>query len=1225
MSEQMMNEPDSQLTQPIDPPIYQDPDIPHEERSETTINEKLTIEDVLPPEPEPYVPKHAVMDRPKLMSSTMLMASGTLVSRILGMVRVTLVAYLLIAGSESLKANMFNIAMGLPAQAYLLLAGGILNAILVPQLMRAIHEDEDGGQAYSDRIVTLFGLMVGGLTVILVVMTPLLTRLLTRPALRAPEMAEQYHSLMILVALCLPQVFFFGMFFLGGQILNSRGSFGPLMWAPVVNNVIQIIMLGTYAVMWGFGTDPSGAFTTAQVLLLGIGSVFGVACQAAILIPFLKKAGFTYRPRFDFLRTGLGSTAQMAKWALALVAVDQILYVISTRLASNASAGVYVFDTAMLISLVPHSLLTVSLSTALLPSLSHLAVSKQWAQFCEQLASGLRIIYAAIIPFSLLLAALGLPVAILVFSREGSGVYIGWTLIILAIGLIPNTLRFLAFKGFNSMQNTRTPFFAEIAFVVLTGTVALVLVAAWKIPSHWVAPSIAAGYLIGYVGCAVMAWILLCRDVPGLAETNIITHMVRLIAISTPGALLAGAISFLQLRFFPGWWFTFVGLVVAVIAAIGVYWGLAKMTKVEEITQLAHMIRSKLGKEMTVESSEEVRQEPDSDVTEPANDGVEPETDVFEPATDASEPANDTIEPAHDVIQPANDVIEELSIKDLGPFIPERSEETQPILTGLAPLVPGALIAQRYRLGTLLGHAGVATRWSGVDEGLSRPVFITAFPNDDNAADILEAARRASGAMDARFLRILDAGQDPDQAYVISEWVDSATLAEVLSSTGPLTSLESAWVIREIAAALASVHAMRFYHCRLDPTQVYLSAAGGVKISGLCVDRILSPRPQDAQLAGKDMEAMDVVGCGGLLYACLTATWPGKADVGLESSPRNDQGLRPPLQVRPETLPALDQITHQILSLSNPDHIASTQAIEAALSAIVGSEDPSAALADRVAAAKVPQVPIQAQRPRILPAQNKEEIADISYEDTELLSDEEPDDDEPIMEPTMAMEDPRQFLNSPPRAPIPVKSAQLWSRVFLVLVAMVAVALVSALIVGLYNSSATPKEPKAPKTPEHTVITRTIVGADIFDPREDGGSGWENDELVPLAYDGDPATIWPTEEYDGLIIPNTKPGVGLVFDLGEAVEISQTTLTMTLMDVRVVVFVPAGDPSVVTTADRSTIDNWTPLKFADITDPETTIDFDPVTTRFVLIYFTKLLNIGNGQYQANIAEATFAG
>ena len=1258
------------------------------------------------------------LNKPKMLSSTMLMASGTMVSRILGAIKVMLVGWIFTTTSR--QVEMFTQASTTPSQIYLFLAGGVLNAILVPQLMRAMHRDEDGGQAYSDRIVTLFGLAVGGLTVAMVAATPIIMWVNMSSEWRLPEVAAQYRSLLLLTGLCLPQIFFYGMFFLGGQILNARDSFGPLMWAPVLNNVIQITMLATYAVVWGSNVDHNQPFTNGQVYLLGIGSVFGVACQALILIPYLKKVGFKYRPRFDFLHTGLGSTMHMAKWALALMVIDHISYLITNRLATTATAGGegaggFAFTTAMLISIMPHSLLTVSLATYLLPSLSRQAATADWQTFCSQFSSSIKLIYAAMIPVSLIMAAVAVPVCTAIWGVEDGGSYVGWTLAILSLGLIPFTLRFLVNKGFNSMENTRTPFFIEIIFVVVTCLVALVLVTVVKVPTNWVAPSIGLAYSLGYVASTVVSWRLLCRGVPGLTATRLTGLTVRLVALSTPGAVLATLVCWGQEWLIPGRFAQIVGVVVATCLGIGVYWGLAKFARVEEIIELETMVRSRLRKERPVETKSdesavpagsgeygksegygeygqsegygeygksegsgeyEIGEGADAFATGAfvagtgaisgyaAGDGV---TDGFVPAGEVpvGVPSRDGVPGEGEVPGRGADVLGEVvdipgrgavlgagagvlgasvlgegagvlgagaSVLGAGAGVPGEgagvlgsvpaapaeesptvylpafvADETQPVLTGLAPLVPGALVGERYRLGELLGRVGAATRWSGTDEALSRPVFITAFANDPAAVPALEAARMASGAMDARFWRILDAGQDADGAFVVTERAESRTLSQILAA-GPLSGEESAWVVREVAAGLASIHNVHLYHCRLDPSEVHITNAGAIRIAGLRVDQALTPRDNDDSLSRNDMQAMDVVACGALLYSCLTATWPGGAAIGLPPAPRNAEGLRSPAQVRPGTSMTLDRLTHRILSVSDAAHIGTAQGVVEALSEVLGSRDASAALAARalapVAAPVVATPHGQAQRPVIVAARTEAEALGAEVGETT----------EAVPTGSAAPQPaPAAVKAKPLQLPIPVNSARTWSAVFLVLIAMVVIALITALIVGLYHSAQGPR-------PSPTPVLRPIVAAQVFDSSADGGDDEENNDFVQLAFDQDPTTSWSTEYYaDNNYIPTRKPGVGLVFDLGTPVSISQITLTTDPRPVNIEVLVP-GDLTA-TEPDMTTRAHWTRLTAASLTEATTTLDLTATTTRYVLVYITHLPPDG----QANLAEVTLLG
>ena len=186
---------------------------------------------------------------------------------------------------------------------------------------------------------------------------------------------EAKESVVDLARYCLPQVFFYGMYVLVGQILNARGRFGPMMWAPIANNVISVAMLVTYLVVFG-ADDPQRRAATprASEALLGIGSTLGIAAQLLILLPYLAAAGVVLRPRFDFRGTGLGHTLRLGVWTVLFVVVNQIAYTVVVRLSTGGTAsgdpegtGYSVYSATFLIMMVPHSVVTVSLATAILP------------------------------------------------------------------------------------------------------------------------------------------------------------------------------------------------------------------------------------------------------------------------------------------------------------------------------------------------------------------------------------------------------------------------------------------------------------------------------------------------------------------------------------------------------------------------------------------------------------------------------------------------------------------------------------------------------------------------------------------------------------------------------------------------------------------------------------------------------------------------------------------
>src|SRR5919107_3985752 len=183
-----------------------------------------------------------------LISASAIMVAGTLVSRVMGFFRLMLLVFLF--GNATRQAEMFTIANTVPNSMYILLAGGVLNTVLVPQIVRAIRGDKDGGEAYTNRVMTAGLLVLALITVLLTLAVPGIIWLYSADGWKSPQLVAQYSSMIILGYYTMPQVFFYGVHVLAGQVLNARDRFGPMMWAPIANNIVSIgVLLLFWAVL----------------------------------------------------------------------------------------------------------------------------------------------------------------------------------------------------------------------------------------------------------------------------------------------------------------------------------------------------------------------------------------------------------------------------------------------------------------------------------------------------------------------------------------------------------------------------------------------------------------------------------------------------------------------------------------------------------------------------------------------------------------------------------------------------------------------------------------------------------------------------------------------------------------------------------------------------------------------------------------------------------------
>ncbi|CAL9597557.1 murein biosynthesis integral membrane protein MurJ [Streptomyces albus] len=451
--------------------------------------------------------------RPGLARSSLLMAVGTVASRATGLIRQVLQAAALGTG---LLASTYNTANTVPTSLYTLLIGGALNAVLVPQLVRARATHPDGGAAYEQRLVTLVCSVLALGTLLAVWAAPQIVGLYMRDT---PATHEAFELTVVFARFLLPQIFFYGLFAMLGQVLNAREKFGAMMWTPILNNAVLIAMFGLYLGMMTV-PDRVADITTSHVRLLGLGTTGGIALQALALIPFVRAAGFRFRPRFDWRGTGLGSSVHAAKWTLLFVLANQVALTVVTNYANaadqrlpHAGAGYSAYTYAQTIWMLPQSVITVSLVTALLPRMSLAATEGRFTDLRTDLTRALRLTGALIVPTAFFFLALGPQLAALLFAHGTADAEsvrpLGQMLQAFGLGLIPFSAQYLLLRGFYAFEDTRTPFLT--AAFVAAANIAAATACHLLLPARWAVTGMAAGYALSYAAGLLLTARLLRR------------------------------------------------------------------------------------------------------------------------------------------------------------------------------------------------------------------------------------------------------------------------------------------------------------------------------------------------------------------------------------------------------------------------------------------------------------------------------------------------------------------------------------------------------------------------------------------------------------------------------------------------------------------------------------------------------------------------------------------
>lgn len=483
--------------------------------------------------------------RRSLARHSAVMASGSFVSRILGVVRQAMIMTIF---GRSVAGDAWSIANTLPNTIYLLLAGGVLNAVLVPQITKAA-EQKDGGREYVDRLLTVAVLGMAVITAVCVPLAPWLVRLFA-----SKDFPSEGFGLAVSFSLiCLPAIFFYGLYAIFGQVLNAREKFGWYMWSTVLCNIVWIVGLGAFLARYGRHLGRPDAFTPPMIWLIGGSLTVGVAAQALILIVPLWRTGFRYRPRFGLRGVGLRSASRVAGWTFAALVVSQVGLVIQSRILTSidqGDTGKLAYDSAFMLFMTPHGLITVSIVTALFTSMSKAAARGDRPGVGGDVAHGLRVLGATIVPVAAGCLALGTALSTTIFigSTIETSTAIGYVMMAMVVGLPAFAVFYIAQRAFYAFEDAKTPFWLQ---VVNTAIFVAIAWGCFSVSSEYRAVSVALAQAASNVVAAVVgvAWL---RSRLGTLRLAIpVRTWVRALVASLPAAAAAAGLALLSRRYLP--------------------------------------------------------------------------------------------------------------------------------------------------------------------------------------------------------------------------------------------------------------------------------------------------------------------------------------------------------------------------------------------------------------------------------------------------------------------------------------------------------------------------------------------------------------------------------------------------------------------------------------------------------------------------------------------------
>ena len=410
-----------------------------------------------------------------MFKDTLVVAIGTAMSRLTGLLRV--VVFGVIIGQTAL-ADAFDGANNSPNSIYELLVGGLLSASLVPLFTR-FAEDED--EEATDAVVSASLIVLAIATVIAVLAAPLIFRVFSLHPSPAVNVDTFRRAGTMMSRIFLVQIFFYGLTAIGSALLNSRRRFFAAAWAPVLSNIVTIVLLVLIPFMRDGTPKLQDVFNDHTFFwLFTMSATGGVMAMGLVLIPALARAGIPFRLRPDFGHPAVRTMVKLSTWTFGYVVTNQVALIVVKNLARPGSGNQDAYSKAYTFFLLPHGLLAISIATTFVPELVRRVRSADHGGFAQWVTSGVRWIMILTVPSSVAMVVLSKPIIVTLLEHghfsSGASTNTARALAGLAVGLVGFSIYVFALRGFYAHEDTRTPFMINLFENALNIVLAVVLV-----------------------------------------------------------------------------------------------------------------------------------------------------------------------------------------------------------------------------------------------------------------------------------------------------------------------------------------------------------------------------------------------------------------------------------------------------------------------------------------------------------------------------------------------------------------------------------------------------------------------------------------------------------------------------------------------------------------------------------------------------------------------------
>ena len=537
--------------------------------------------------------------------NSLIMASGTMASRITGQIRTILLAACL--GTTGIAANAYQTGAMIPQVLFTVISGGIFNAVLVPQIVRTLKEHD--AQERLNKLITLAIALLLGVTLLMMLATPLLTMLYLDHSWGPAERA----LVNAFTLWCMPQIFFYGLYTVLGQILAAKDNFVTYAWSSVGANVISCAGFTLFLVLFGNASrEPLTFWTTNRVALTAGAWTLGVAFQAVILFAPLMRLGIHYRPQWGVSGIGLKAMGPVAAWSVGVMGVQELANIVNARITNGAPfagddlygiAGNGSYQNAFTLYILPYSLIAVSVATAIFPKISRAIAEHDLDGARDDLSGALRNVGVLMMYFTMAIVVMPVPITIALLPSVNvpEAKLIAGPMVALAIGLPLTSAYLLIQRTFYAFEDGRHPFLFQLQVCIIQ--VVFELGVMWLCPPRYWTAGVGLAMTVGYLLSFPSLVMMLRRRFSGsLDGARIIsTYGKALVAAVVAGAaawlltdpmmtLLGASLRFDRLNWFQAFGFC---AMTAVLTAV-VYALMLVLLRCEEFTAILRSASARL-------------------------------------------------------------------------------------------------------------------------------------------------------------------------------------------------------------------------------------------------------------------------------------------------------------------------------------------------------------------------------------------------------------------------------------------------------------------------------------------------------------------------------------------------------------------------------------------------------------------------------------------------------